>query len=74
MPIFYGKSADGSYMKEFEGFYINPENPNEWSNTAYEITRNLSKQKEWICKGKHQYTKQVENNIVNWICQCGKKL
>ena len=30
MPIYTGSSADGSDMKYFQGFYINPENINEW--------------------------------------------
>jgi hypothetical protein len=76
--IFYGSSPDGSDAKEFEGVYINPNNPNEWSNTSYKITRSLPKQKEWICKGKHQYRQVLEkgegHTISTWICQCGKKL
>lgn len=35
MPLYTGKSADGSDMTEFEGLYINPNNENEWSNTPY---------------------------------------
>ena len=81
--IFYGKSADGSDVKEFEGLFINPNNPNEWSNTPYEIKRNLPKQKKWICKGKHQYklTDTIEIDMGEgvlvteiWNCQCGKVL
>lgn len=36
MPIYTGSSADGSDMKYFQGFYINPENDNEWSNKQYQ--------------------------------------
>ena len=35
MPIYTGKSADGSDMREAEGVYINPNNPDEWSNQMY---------------------------------------
>lgn len=31
-------------------------------------------QKYFICKGKHQYTKQVKDNLVSWVCQCGRKI
>lgn len=36
MPFYYGKSRDGSDMKEFKGMYINPDNPNEWSSMPYQ--------------------------------------
>ena len=29
--------------------------------------------REFICKGKHQYKKVVKENLVEWICQCGRK-
>ena len=35
MPMYTGCSSDGSDMKEVEGMYINPNNPNEWSNRPY---------------------------------------
>tara|TARA_R110002095_G_scaffold193603_1_gene171864 strand:+ start:7228 stop:7512 length:285 start_codon:yes stop_codon:yes gene_type:complete len=35
MPIYTGRTADGSDMKEFEGVYVNPENDNEWSSEPY---------------------------------------
>jgi hypothetical protein len=35
MPIYTGKSADGSDMKEVEGVYVNPDNPDEWSSDMY---------------------------------------
>ena len=35
MPIYYGRSADGSDMREFRGVYINPDNENEWSTEPY---------------------------------------
>jgi hypothetical protein len=35
MPIYTGKSADGSDMKEWGGVYVNPDNPNEWSTQPY---------------------------------------
>lgn len=76
--MFYGKSADGSDAKEFEGIYVNPENPNEWFNEAYRLTRNIPKQKEWVCKGRHQYreVKEQDGSLikVRWVCQCGKSL
>jgi len=81
MPIFYGKSEDGSDAKEFEGFYINPENPNEWSNKPYVIQRLQSPFKEFEPKCKHKFhqyteTRRKEGNIIisEWTCSCGKKL
>lgn len=35
MPIYSGKTADGSDMEEIEGMYINPDNPDEWSSVPY---------------------------------------
>jgi len=35
MPIYTGKSADGSDMHEALGVFINPDNENEWSNKPY---------------------------------------
>lgn len=28
---------------------------------------------DFVCKGKHQYKKVDKNNLVEWICQCGRK-
>lgn len=33
--FFTGSSEDGSDMKRFRGVYVNPNNPNEWSNKPY---------------------------------------
>ena len=35
MPIYYGKTEDGSDAREPFGVFINPENENEWSNKPY---------------------------------------
>lgn len=35
MPIYTGKTADGSDMHETLGVFINPNNKNEWSTTPY---------------------------------------
>lgn len=78
---FYGKTEDGSDIQEFEGVYINPKNLNEWSNQPYlitnpyieqydKITQFLPKEKEFVCKGLHQY-KEMNGE---WVCQCNKKL
>jgi hypothetical protein len=77
--MFYGSSPDGSDAKEFEGVYINPNNPNEWSNSPYldepfVLTNPYvgleNNNKQWVCKGLHQY----KNVNGEWICQCGTKL
>lgn len=31
-------------------------------------------EKQFICKGRHQYHEVITNNKSEWICQCGKKL
>lgn len=41
MPIYTGKSADGSDMKLVEGVYVNPENDNEWSSEPYPKQKKL---------------------------------
>lgn len=30
--------------------------------------------KQWVCKGKHQYREVKANGNSEWICQCGKQL
>lgn len=35
MPIYTGKTEDGSDIEEVAGLYVNPDNENEWSNTPY---------------------------------------
>lgn len=87
--IFYGKSEDGSDAKEFEGVYINPNNPNEWSNLPYNKKKDVyiiepspmmhyDSGKEWVCKGKHQYREVTskEGSLIKtkWVCQCGRVL
>jgi hypothetical protein len=40
MPIYTGKSADGSDMEElYGGAYMNPDNENEWSISPYPSQR-----------------------------------
>lgn len=41
MPLYTGKSADGSDMTEVEGFFINPDNPDEFSSNPYPAQRRL---------------------------------
>ena len=41
MPIYRGKSADGSDMEEVEGVYVNPDNNNEWSSKPYPSQQKL---------------------------------
>ena len=77
--MLYGKSADGSDAKEFEGVCVNPNNPNEWYIKPFlEITRYLPMPKEWVCKGRHQYRQVTEQQdglvTVKWVCQCGRSL
>lgn len=55
-----------------------PKMLNEWEKEIFEFTVDFPKKKEWICKGKHQYREQKEQDgsliKVSWVCQCGKKL
>jgi hypothetical protein len=74
MPIYKGTTPDGSDMEEV-GMYVNPRNPNEWSNMPY------PKLKEKECNGRHTYLPKNEwsedyKNIIktHWICKCGKHL
>jgi len=38
MPVYFGKSADGSDAKEFKGFYVSPCG-NFWGNTPFVKTK-----------------------------------
>lgn len=29
--------------------------------------------KEFVCKGRHEYRRVVNDNLVEWVCQCGRK-
>ena len=43
MPFYYGKSKDGSDMKEFEGFSVSP-NGHFWGSEPI----SLEQEKEWL--------------------------
>lgn len=34
----------------------------------------MPNRKEFICKGRHQYSRIVTGNLVEWVCQCGRKI
>jgi|LakMenEpi03Aug12_release.lakeMendotaPanAssembly.Ray.scaffolds.fasta_scaffold272491_3 hypothetical protein len=36
--IYRGSTADGSDMEVVQGMYVNPDNPDEWSNKPYKTT------------------------------------
>ena len=43
MPIYHGKSADGSDMREWDGVFVNPQNPDQWSAAPYNKEQSNSK-------------------------------
>lgn len=54
MPIYTGKTADGSDMHNALGLFINPENEDEWSNIPY------NKEQRQIVKNHRTYVEVVE--------------
>jgi hypothetical protein len=48
MPIYTGKSEDGSDMQLAEGAYVNPDNENEWSSEMYPAQKKVMAQKERV--------------------------
>lgn len=54
MPLYFGKSKDGSDMQEFEGMYVHP-NGEEWSNTKYPESVYIAYDANHP-KHKHEYT------------------
>lgn len=73
MPIYYGKSADGSDMKEFEGLYVNPNNPSEWSNKRYHDKILNSKERVIKYMNGRLCLKDVYNQIINKVCLLSKR-
>jgi len=76
MPIYYGKSKDGSDMKEFEGFYVNPDNDNEWSSQPYPSQRRMIDKKNSVLdymKGKYTLD-DVYAQIKNKTCKLSYRL
>jgi hypothetical protein len=53
MPIYTGKSADGSDMHEALGVFTNPNNPDEWSNKPY------NKEQRQIAKDHRTYVELI---------------
>jgi len=76
MPFYRGTTPDGSDMEEVEGMYINPKNPNEWSNMPYPIGAS----KTFKPCTKHEYIEwkgELKNGVQmnDWICRkCSKHL
>ena len=51
MPFYKGKTRDGSDIEEIDGVaYVNPRNPNEWSNQPYPEQRKLINMKARLLK------------------------
>jgi len=48
MPIFRGKTADGSDAEEVGGAYQNPKNPEEWSSNPYPEHTQIMNMKEEV--------------------------
>lgn len=75
MPFYTGKSADGSDMREFEGVYLNPDNPNEWSSTPYsaqQIQMNIKSEVLKYMDGKFSLD-DVHKQILNKNCPLSKR-
>lgn len=58
MTIYTGRSADGSDMKEFEGVYTNPDNPDEWQSKPY------PSQRRWMSKKREIESYANRNNLT----------
>ena len=75
MPIYTGKSADGSDMRLAEGVYVNPNNPNEWSSEMYPSQKRTHRHnfrvRNYMAKNLLSYN-DVRNEILNKKCRLSK--
>lgn len=76
MPIYRGRSADGSDMEEVEGVYVNPKNTNEWSSKPYpEQQRFINMKKIVFDYMNGRYTlDDVYNQIQNKTCPLSRRV
>jgi hypothetical protein len=76
MPIYTGKSADGSDMRLVEGVYVNPDNDNEWSSEPYPKQRKAINTKNEVLdymNGRYCLD-DVYEQIKNKVCKLPKRV
>ena len=75
MPIYTGKSKDGSDMQLAEGVYVNPDNENEWSNEMYPAQKKADRQYrrvyDYLCDNKMSLN-DVRDEILRKKCKLSK--
>ena len=73
MPIYFGKSEDGSDMQEFdEGVYVDPHNPKIWSTEPYPGQRRILNLKNTVynyMNDNHYTLDDVYKEIINKKCK-----
>lgn len=76
MPFYTGRSADGSDMQEVEGFYMNPDNKNEWSSAPYPKQQKIINTKNEVLNYMNgRYTlNDVYEQIKNKKCTLSRRL
>jgi hypothetical protein len=76
MPIYTGRSADGSDMEEWKGIaYVNPENEDEWSTQIYPRTKQHRIYDELMDYMSGKYTlNDVYKQIQNKTCPLPTRL
>lgn len=76
MPFYTGKTEDGSDMQEVQGAYVNPNNPNEWSNQPYPEQKKDMRMYDSVidyCNGRYSL-RDVYNQVKNKECKLSKSL
>ncbi len=76
MPIYTGKSADGSDAHLVEGVYVNPDNENEWSSKPYPKQQTIIRTKDAVLDymdGKYTLD-DVFKQIQNKTCPLSRRL
>lgn len=76
MPFYTGKTEDGSDMQEVQGAYVNPDNPNEWSNKPYKAQiKDMAMYDQVLdyCNGRYSL-RDVYNQIKSKECKLSKSL
>mgnify|MGYP003650412831 FL=1 len=76
MPMYTGKTRDGSDMKEVEGMYVNPDNDDEWSSEPYPAQVKLLKPKNAVMDymGSTKGLDDVYKEIKNKTCKLSASL
>lgn len=80
MPIYTGTGTPGDpdfQMEEFEGFFTNPDNPDEWSSEPYPLQKKAIRRAEILYEymSDNQCTfKEVYEQVKSKTCTLSKSM